>query len=189
MRSRITSFVGLVFLCVCFFGCGKFGPPLPPEAFSPVGVRDLQVFGELQGVRFQWKSPEEDLQGEELESLNGYKIYRKSTHGKSAAVLEEEDFELIQTIVDKSVQDRESRREQARNLGKPSKKIKSNPDLQEFQFVDARLQPGETYLYKIIPVNQGDVEGQVRQMVEILYRGTSSVIRLVEADSFDDLQS
>ena len=178
--------VFLLFLLVFnLSACGKYGPPLPPEAFSPRAIEDLQVSSKVSGVKFSWRSPSLDLQGEELEDLDGYFIFRRVAKNSAALVMDEEEFDEIARLEDVSVSEREERREVAREEGLPTRKISSKPELEYFEYLDEGLTPGVTYIYKIVPFNQGEVEGQVTQLIEIFFRGSSSEIRFVDESSFD----
>ncbi|MDC0358178.1 hypothetical protein OAO01_05120 [Oligoflexia bacterium] len=181
------SIVLVLTMTVFFSACGRLGPPLPPEAFSPQAVQYLETFPELHAVRFAWESPGGDLRGQELESMDGYRIYRRELLKEADLVEDEDEFEIITSVEDKHVKVREELRDAAKLAGKPARNISAEPALKIFEYTDSDVQPGKTYLYKIVPFNQDDVEGQVLQLVRVLFRGESSEIAILEQDAFEDV--
>ncbi len=169
--------------------CGRAGPTRPPEEFAPREVEMLQVSGSVEGVKFSWLSPSGDRRGKRLESLEGYSVRRAAVPppeaGRESDILDL-DFEELAAIEDKSVATREQLREAARAEGKPARKIKVDKALSEFSFTDQTARPGLVYLYKIVPLNQGGVEGESKNLVRVVYRGEASEISLVNVESLFD---
>ena len=178
-----SSIVILVFLLQ---GCGREGPPQPPEVFSPSSVEYLEATASLEGVQFSWTAPGDDLRGNELESLDGYWILRKLLEKESDLTLREEDFEIIAKIEDPHVEKRERLREEARAAGKPSHRVKVPQEEKEFAYLDTGLESGRSYLYKIVPVNQGGVKGEVTQIVQVFFRGNTSEVQILDQQTFQD---
>src|SRR5690606_37532724 len=157
-----------------------------PEAFSPQGVQELQVVYHAEGVSFAWKAPSDDLQGKELKTLNGYRIYRKEIVEREDLLAELSEYELIETIVDTHVEERERLREEARAAGRPARRIDAPSELTKFSYMDRNVEPGEVYAYRIVPFNQRDVEGLSPNIIRVLFRGASSEVSLVGTNSFED---
>lgn len=180
----------VIFVTLSLFmitACGKYAPPQPPEAFSPKGIQQLEVVANLNSLLFRWRAPDEDLRGKELKSMNGYNVYRKELSFPSDVTDEDVEFELITEIEDLHIEERDKLREAAEAEGKPIKRIKADGTLKQFEFLDDSLKPGHSYLYKIVPFNQGDIEGQVLEMVKVQFRGQSSTVIIVKQDDFADL--
>ncbi len=184
LKNRIVpGFILAMVVC----GCGKFGNPLPPEAFSPRAVQNLQVFPELNGVKLTWNSPRDDLRGQELKTLDGYQVERKDILKASDVINSDIEFSILKELEDKSVKLREEQRELAREQGMPARKIKSESELEYFEFLDTEIEPGKEYLYKITPLNQGGIKGQVAQQVRVLFRGVSSVVTIIDSSKVGEL--
>lgn len=187
---RVLASAILVCALVFSSGCGRYGPPVAPEALAPQAVPDLQVQGTTDGVTFSWRSSETDQRGKELLSLDGYRIYRaqkpQSIDKKSAEEkAEEPEFTLVGTLEDTHLSALQKARAEARAAGKPSRRIRPDENLMKFSFVDTEVSPGVTYLYKVVPVNQGDVESDAYQLVQVLWKGESSQIALVDRSTID----
>ena len=185
---KVTYFL-IASVCFLITGCGKYGPPLPPEAFSPQPVKYLQAVSTLQGIQFSWLAPDDDLRGKELKSINGYRVYRKELKQDSDILDKEIEFEEIASVADDHINIRDQLREAAKQAGKPARRIKAPAESKQFSFIDSQLIPGSRYLYKIVPVNQGTVEGSVDQYIEILFRGESSIIKSLTDLSTEQLHS
>lgn len=175
MKSIFTLLLILGLLTVN--GCGKYGPPVPPEALSPRPVQALTVSASAQGVKFTWSAPDSDQRGEELKSLDGYNVYRSEIDPLAApADRNLADYQLIGTINDTHLAILQSLREQAIASGKPTRKIKVDSALKNFEFLDNKVGAKKVYLYKVVPFNQGSVEGQFNQFVKVLYNAEGSEI-------------
>ena len=174
-----TVFPGLL-VAFALFGCGKFGPPLPPEMLSPRAVRSLVVSGIAAGVKLSWESPEADLRAKELKSMNAYLVCRKQLDGKADALDQEVPFKTIANINDGHIIERDRLRQEARLAGKPSHRVKVDPAMLKFEYLDKDVKLGSSYLYQIVPVNQGDVEGEIRQTARVLFKAESTEIDILE---------
>ncbi len=184
MRKSLTPALALVILSLT--ACGKYAPPIPPELLSPRSVESLEATADVEGVMFRWRSPETDLRSEELKTMDGYRIYRKELVKPAAVVDEEIPFDLIGGIPDTHVLIRDNLREEARKTGKPSHRVTVDSSLTKFEFRDTQAQSGATYLYKIVPYNQGDVEGETANLVKVAFRGDASHISLMPYSSLND---
>lgn len=176
---RVFSLAVIIFL-TAFSGCGRYLPPLPPESFSPRSVNNLTVTADTSAVNFAWHAPEVDQRDKDLRSMDGYRIYRKLVQEKSDLIDPNVPFEIITSISDTHIEELQKLRETAKNEGKISRKVKVDDTLKNFSFSDHDVQPGQVYAYRIIPFNQGSVEGEFNKVVKVLYRGTSSEIVLLD---------
>lgn len=183
-KTSIAAAVCLLALLTA--ACGRYGEPRPPEYFSPRGVQDLKARADLEGVHFEWRAPDQDRRGRELESMNGYYVYRKSITKPSDIVDPSIEYDELAEIPDTHVAARDELRKQARAEGKISRRVKVDPEMLEFSYTDTSAASGQTYLYRIVPFNQGDVEGLVPKVVKVLYRGDASVVSLVDAADIDE---
>lgn len=175
---RITLVLFSLFMLT---SCGRYDLPLPPEYFSPEAVRNLEVTALSSGVMFRWESSELDVRGEELENLGGYLVLRKELQNERDALDRGIEYEELKLVEDLSISTLRKQQQEAREQGLPARRLKVEPELTKFEFVDESLVPGGTYLYKIVPVNQGEVEGEVRQLVRVFFRGTTSDISFIES--------
>ncbi|MCB0311031.1 MAG: hypothetical protein KDD42_07340 [Bdellovibrionales bacterium] len=165
----------VLFFCVLFLsGCGKYGPPMPPETLAPRPVKALEAEANLEGVKISWRAPEADLRGRELKSMDGYKVERKVVDTEASE--EQPEFEELTLIADQHVIQREILREQARAENKPTHRVKVEDALKQFSYLDGQVENGKTYIYRIVPINQGDVEGRYTQLVKVLFNGESSEV-------------
>ncbi len=184
MRALFPAFFALIIGC-CAAGCGRYGYPKPPELFSPRAVQDLRAAAGLEGVRIEWAAPSKDRQGEELASMDGYSVYRKLIERPSDMADDEIEYELLAEIPDTHIEVLKELRKKAREEGRVSRSVKVDPQLMQFSYVDASPVPGRTYIYKIVPVNQGGEEGQVQRLVKVIYRGDASVVSIVDSGDIE----
>ena len=99
----MNKFVALIF---CFLvGCGRYAPPLAPEALAPHAVEDLQTTAKSEGVYFAWTASRHDVRGRDLKSIDGYRIYRKEIFNKSDVIDPNVEYLLVTTIQDRHVED------------------------------------------------------------------------------------
>lgn len=150
-------------------GCGKFGPPLPPEVFSPKAVDGLSVSADDAGVKLSWNSPDRDVRGDELRSLDGYLVQRREISAE-----EDTDFETLETLPDVHLAALKEAREELRAKGLPTRRAKVSSDLTTFEYLDTLAEHGKNYLYKVVPTNQGGVEGEVLLFARVSFAGAAS---------------
>ena len=177
---RLAAFV----LAALLAGCGKYRHPVPPEAVSPAGVRNLQVQGSIEGVSFLWASPSTDRRGKPLQSLYGYDIMRKTVVGQGDVVNAKVRYDKIAYVEDHSLEELKSQQEQLRAEEKPTHRAKADPEMQKFQYLDTDVEAGKQYVYKIVPESYNG-RGAVPQLVRILFRGDASEITIFESGEDD----
>lgn len=183
----------VLFLAIVWVaGCGKFGPPVPPEALAPSMVQQLEAAASTEGVRLAWRAPESDRRGKALKSLEGYRIYRRILNSAAEQPGENADAaqqELIATISDVHLEELERLREEARQSGKPARRVKVDPKFTTFIFADSAVQVGQVYTYSVVPFNQDGREGQPSRPVKVAFNGATSTVSELEADSADDFSA
>lgn len=177
---RLLSSAVLLALVV-LSGCGRFAPPIPPEKVAPQAVGDLTATATEKGVLLKWTTPESDRRDKPLRFIDGFSVFRKDIRINKDVTNDEIPFELLSEIQDKAIEDRERRREEAKNIGAISRRVKLDPTLSAHEYLDETLEMNKTYLYKVVPTNQGGVEGEVRQFVSITFRGLASDIAMPNA--------
>lgn len=168
--------LSLAVLILAVSGCGKYGKPRPPEYYAPAEVRELTVSASLQGVAFNWLSPEVNNRGRALEDLEGYRIYRRELDANSRLRDPYAKFDLIGTIEDTHINELVELKRQAVEQGQLTRKIKMDEARSRFQFVDRSAVPGKSYFYQIVAFNQGGVEGKIAERFNVLFRGEISQI-------------
>lgn len=57
-------------------GCGRVGPPRPPEMVIPRTPDPVTVESAADGVKVSWKRPREYVDGEPLDDLAGFRVLR-----------------------------------------------------------------------------------------------------------------
>jgi hypothetical protein len=167
-------------------GCGKYSPPLAPEDLSPQPVVSLKVASSPEGVAFAWEAPAKDQRGNNLRSLDGYRIYRKELAKNSDLLDADVEYQLISTIEDKHLSELARLKDEARASGKPTRSVKVAPELKAFTFTDSAVESGKRYAYQITPVNQGSEEGDPGQIIIVRFRGESSEVSMVPLSQAKD---
>ncbi len=180
----LVSLFGLEIFCS---GCGKYGVPLPPERFAPKKVRELEVTPTEQGIGFAWKAPEKNARGKELASIDGYRVYRREILAQSDIVDDTDELELLATIPDTHVVEREELRAAARAQGKPGRRINVDSKKLHFEYSDTSAVKGSNYLYQIVPFNQGDVEGHGSQEIFVAFNGEKSKVSKAATTEDDEV--
>ncbi len=123
-------------------GCGRKGPLISPDAMIPAPIADLHV--EQQGERFvvSWTQPGREEGGGPLKDLAGFRVFRREVLPPSQDceecptayhLIRAVDLEYLQDVV------------RAGN---------------SYSFVDAGLETGKTYQYKVIGFKTDGSEGK-----------------------------
>jgi len=173
--------VGIVLvLCVSIASCGRYGPPRPPEAFAPKAVNELLVTPTSDKLTFQWKSPDKDLRDKELKSLDGYYVMKANEKDVKESFELDKSLVKIGEIEDRNIEERDKLRKEAREKGEISRRVNIASEKKIFTFDDKDLSAGQTYLYRIIPFNQGDEKGKPSSIVKVLFKGEQSDIMMLE---------
>ena len=169
-------------LALWLSACGKFAPPIPPERLAPRAIEELQVTAQDTQMEFKWRAPRSDERGRELKSIDGYHVYRKIITQQSDISDPKARFELLASVPDTHIIEREKLRAEARAQGKPGRRIDAPAASKDFRYADGSVKPGESYLYKIVPYNQGDSEGLFDRQTLVLFSGTASKITVIGED-------
>jgi Prokaryotic lipoprotein-attachment site len=66
---------------VGFLGCGRKGPPRPPQFVIPESPAPVRVAPVADGLEVTWRRPREYADGTALEDLGGFDVYRSCGEG------------------------------------------------------------------------------------------------------------
>lgn len=179
MTRTLTRFACTLLVAVGVGGCGRFKVPLPPEMFAPKAVDALTVTATESGVVFAWTAPDEDQRGKELKSIEGYSIQRKIIAERGDETNPKVRFDTIGFVKDSHVTVREDLRAAARKEGKIGRTIESPEEYTKFTFVDATAKRDQTYLYQVVPQNQGGTDGGVKEFARVTFRGAASDVAMM----------
>lgn len=143
-------------LSVAANGCGRKGPPKPPEDFAPSPVLNLNVDGSVNGIKLSWEAPptDPDKDEEDLKALSGF-IVEKCLYSKDG----DDDFQEISEI-----------------------KIKEAAET-KFSFTDTKVEPGKIYNYQVRPFNLDQVNGEPGQTLRVTYLGENSRVERIILES------
>lgn len=78
--SRFFLFLFFLFTLTFFLiplGCGKKGPPLPPDSLVPEVATGLTASGRPGGLLISWILPDKNNDGTDLVDLSGFKLYKR----------------------------------------------------------------------------------------------------------------
>jgi hypothetical protein len=171
----------IVLVAAAIVGCGRYKAPVPPEMLAPKAVDALTVTATEAGVVFAWTAPDEDQRGKELKFIDGYAIQRKPIIETGDETNPKVRFETIGFVKDSHVTIREDLRAAARKEGKIGRAIESPEEHTKFSFVDASAQRDKTYLYQIVPQNQGGTDGGIKELARITFKGAASDVAMIPA--------
>ena len=173
------STITLLLTAVILSSCGRYGPPLAPEVLAPETVRDLKVVAGINSVDFEWATPLYDRRGEDLESIDGYLLQRKEVDESGDLIDDSDSFVTLLRLQDRSLKDLTQRKKQAREEGQLTRRVKPEVELQQFAASDTTVENGVNYVYRIVPINQNDVEGQIGNYTQVLFNGTESLVSII----------
>jgi hypothetical protein len=156
--------------------CGRYRVPLTPEELAPAMVENLVVTTTDKSVDLAWVASDKDRRGKELKSVEGYSIERKELLHRGDETDPTVEFERLGFSKDTHVAERDKLREEARAAGKIGRSVKVAEDQMKFTFTDSTPVVGKTYVYQIVPENQGGIEGQVGQVVKVVFQGAKSTV-------------
>jgi hypothetical protein len=157
-------------------GCGRYRAPLTPEELAPAAVENLTVATTDSGVVFTWLASDKDRRGKELKSAEGYSIERKELMHRGDETDPTVEFQQLGFLKDNHVEVRERLRAEARKSGKVGRTVTAPEDQMKFTFTDSTPKLGTTYIYQVVPQNQGGIEGQVGQLVKVVFQGAKSTV-------------
>ncbi len=166
---------------VAVAGCGKYLPAVPPEMVAPKQVQELEVFTTPGQVVFKWHAPSEDRRGRELKAIDGYTVQRKEIAARGDETNPNIEFVDLGFVKDTHIQVRDRLRKEAREQGKIGRTVKAPAELTQFSFTDYKPENGKTYLYQVVPQNQGGVDGVVKQVVKVVFKGEASNVVVLAA--------
>lgn len=179
MKLHLKRGALVLVLVAAVVGCGRYKAPVPPEMVAPKPVEALTVTATESGVVFAWTAPDEDQRGKELKSMEGYSIERKLIAEKGDETNPKVRFEPIGFVKDSHVEIRESLRAAARKEGKIGRTVEAPEEYTKFTFVDSKVERDKTYMYQIVPQNQGGTDGGVKEFPRVTFRGAASDVAMV----------
>ena len=142
----------ILVLIIAVSGCGRKGPPKPPEDFAPNPVLNLNVEGSVTGIKLSWEAPpaDPDKDEEDLKALSGF-VVEKCLYSKEG----DDDFQEIGEI-----------------------KIQVATET-KFTFNDTKVEPGKIYNYQVRPFNVDQVNGEPGQTLRVTYLGQNSRVERI----------
>ncbi|MCB9030539.1 MAG: hypothetical protein H6619_05760 [Deltaproteobacteria bacterium] len=170
--KKFLAGVSILFLA----SCGRYLSPIAPQELAPEKVKQLTATADASGVSFAWSSSTRDVRGKKLKSLEGYRIYRKEIDPAENEILSFDGWDQVAFIEDKHLAELLRRQEEARASGGIVRKVSAPDELKHFSFTDKDIKNGTIYAYRIIAVNQGGVESEDEQMVQVTYLGNDSIV-------------
>lgn len=174
-----------VIIVICAAGCGKYGKPRPPEDFAPAEVKQLAVTASVQGVAFNWYAPKKNNRGKDLDDLGGFRIYRRELRSSSRLNDPNAKFDLIGTVEDPFLNEYLEQKRQAIEQGQLSRQVRMDEEKEKFEFIDRTAVPGKSYYYQVVGFNQGGVEGNVAERINVIFRGEISEIARIPYSAED----
>jgi hypothetical protein len=170
-------------------GCARYRAPITPEELAPAMVENLTVTTDAKGVLLTWVASDKDRRGKELKSVEGYSIERKELIRRGDETDPEVRFEKLGFVKDAHVEVRDQLRKEARAAGKIGRSVKVPEEQMKFSFSDTSPELGKTYVYQVVPQNQGGTEGQVGQLIKIVFQGAQSAVVTTVSDEIANQQA
>jgi hypothetical protein len=171
----------MVILCG-FLGCGKMGPPFPPERLNPEPVKFVSAVSDESGVLLSWLAPRNDELGRPLKVLNLYRVYRRLaalTSTDTDRIELGDDFKLIGEVKDVTMQRFADAQALALSQGKPLRRVTLSDEDRLVVYKDSSVKLGGVYIYYIVPVNQTRFEGRYLEFIKVIFTGNNSSIEVV----------
>lgn len=168
-----------IFIILFFSACGLYKAPVPPEFFAAKKIENFVIKSSGEGLILSWKAPSLDQKKNELKYIDGYKILRKGPVSELKE-LKQEKFVLNKFVEDKHLIIQRQMKDQAIKDGKLSRKVKVDDKLKSFEYADDNLERQNYYSYIIIPINQGGVEGETSDLVQVFFDGVKSKIFYID---------
>jgi hypothetical protein len=153
---------------------------------APSGVQNLVITPSAQAVTFSWIAADTDRRGKELKSAEGFSVERKELVARGDETDPTVEFKKLKFLPDTHVEVREKLRRDARSAGKIGRTVKSPPEYMTFTYTDTTPAVGKTYLYQIVPINQGGTKGVVEQLAKVVFQGAQSTVVMVASSEAAD---
>lgn len=182
--ERLASLLLFIFLVLfSFVSCGKYAPPIPPEALAPKGVYNIQAIPYRKGVVLKWTGDTDDRRSKELKTMNGYYIERVCFDDNNLGSLKNDrenskelDYKVIAVVNDNQIKIRESLKEDARKKGLSARRVRVPSEKLNFNYVDETIKENALCYYKITPFNQGNVRGGESAPIKVKFNGEDSFV-------------
>jgi hypothetical protein len=189
LKIKSMALLAAFFLTTISVGCGRYRAPITPEELAPAMVENLTVTTDAKGVTLTWVAADKDRRGKELKSVEGYSVERKELIRRGDETDPEVRFQKLGFIEDEHVELRDKLRKEARAAGKISRSVKVPEEKMKFYYTDNSAVLGKTYIYQVVPQNQRGTEGQVGQLVKIVFQGVQSAVVTTVSDEIANQQS
>lgn len=132
-------------------GCGRKGPPKPPEEIAPQAVRFLEVQPSERGVKLRFQAPLKTVGGDEIIGLKLFTIGRRSL-GKDAS---ERFLSIAELEFDVTIH---------------------NPKSQWFEYEDKTIVTGGQYEYVVVASDDSGYVSKSPYILRVTFLGANSVI-------------
>lgn len=182
-RRFVVRAMMLCLLINAVSACGRFNAPIPPELVAPEAVNSLTVEPLADGVAFTWRASDQDQRGKELKFIDGYRVNRKEVVQRGDETDPDVKFDEVAFLPDTHVVLRDELRKEARAKGQLGRRAKPTEDTMKFAFKDTEVSSGKTYVYQIVPINQGGVKGEVKQLIKVYFSGDKSEISIIDSST------
>lgn len=176
----------LIICLSCIVSCGRFAPPHPPEDLAPKAVSEFSVIPVTDKITLTWRSPDKDIRNKELKDLEGYRVMRVNEKEVNETKPLDDFLVELAFIEDHNLVELDKMRKEAREKGEIARRVKIAPEKKVFSYEDKELVNGETYIYRIIPINQGGEKGKASSIAKVLFKGEQSdVFIAADEESLD----
>lgn len=136
----------LLLLLAVSLACGKKERPFSPDLTLPGPVRDLRVFQDRDTLVVSWAFPRENLLGQPLVQLEGFRLYRAAAPGSAPAEGCAPDFVLVADI----------------DLAYPKLAVVQGETV---LYRDRELRPGRCYSYRVAAYGPRGLPGAWSEVV------------------------
>lgn len=173
LRKFLTAVLTITII-LSIIGCGRKRPPKVPELFAPAQVLQFRAIGSIEGVGLQWQAPQRQANGEPLTDLSRFDVYRAELSED-----DDPDFDTLAEIPYVGPQleeiDEEQKRDSLKGL-KIAKKEKQ--EIVMVNYLDTTTEPGQRYLYYVVPHGGGRMPGVQSPTLLVIFIGEASQVEL-----------
>ena len=164
-----------LFVLLSTTACGRKAAPKAPELFAPAPVKHFRLQGTVQGVRLEWQAPQRKANGDPLNDLSRFEIFRAEFVDE-----QEPDFDTLSELEYAGPQleevDEEQKRDTFKGLSAGAKKPKIEAVM--MNYLDKTTVPGKRYLYYVVPYGSSRVSGIASPTLLVTFVGEASQVEL-----------
>lgn len=167
-RNALFQGTCLTLLLFVLPGCGRKGPPKPPEDFAPKPVVSPTIAGTVDGIVISWTAPEPEEESDEEEPnppLEHFSLQKGLVEVGERVRLEEVAVVPLRASSAAPVDPAKAAAEKL------------------YSYTDSEVEPGKTYQYQVLPVNVDGVEGEATVNMRATFLGENSRIEMSEEKS------